>query len=246
PSLIESELFGHVRGAFTGAVSDKKGRFELADGGTLFLDEVGDLALDLQAKLLSVLESGEFERVGGTTTIRVDVRLIAATHQDLKTRVASGHFREDLFHRLATVPIEVPPLRQRREDIPLLVWHFLERYEKESRHAIDKVSNQVMEAMQAYSWPGNVRELRNVVERAAILSESNELLLDPGSLMSIRPELSPDRDESLNGAMRSHILGVLERCDWRINGPGNTAERLGIHPNTLRHRLKKLGIERPS
>ena len=245
-SLIESELFGHMKGAFTGAIASKKGRFELADQGTLFLDEIGDLDLDLQAKLLRVLQSGEFERVGGTQTIRVDVRLIAATHQDLEAMVEQGAFRENLFHRLNTFPIEVLPLRRRSEDIPLLVWHFLERCEHEWGRRIDQVPAPVMTALKSYAWPGNVRELQNVVERAVILSEDDALLLDPGSLGPIQTARDEtEADDRLDSVQSAHISRVLESCGWRINGPGNAAARLGIHPNTLRHRLKKLGIERP-
>ena len=246
PTLIESELFGHEKGAFTGAVAKKRGRFELADGGTIFLDEIGDLDLQLQAKLLRVLQSGEYERVGSARTRTVDVRVIAATHRDLPALVASEEFRTDLFHRLNAFPIDVPPLRDRGEDIPLLVWHFIERCEREWGHNITKVSSPVMEALRAYSWPGNVRELKNVIERAVILSPADELLLDPGSLGPTRVESTVAGQDNLDAIQRVHIRRVLDDCDWRINGPDNAAERLGIHPNTLRHRLKKLGIERPN
>jgi formate hydrogenlyase transcriptional activator len=245
PSLIESELFGHEKGAFTGAVAAKKGRFELANNGTIFLDEIGDLSLELQAKLLRVLQSGEYERVGSSVTRKVDVRVIAATHRDLPALVAEDEFRADLFHRLNAFPIDVPPLRDREEDIPLLVWHFLERCEREWGRKILKVSARVMEALRAYPWPGNVRELKNVIERAVILSPSTELFLDPGSLGPGIEMATTANEDNLDAVQRMHIRRVLEECRWRINGPDNAAERLGLHPNTLRHRLKKLGIARP-
>lgn len=245
PSLIESELFGHERGAFTGAMTTKKGRFELADAGTLFLDEVGDLGIELQAKLLRVLESGEFERVGSSRTRQVDARVVAATHRDLSEAVAQGSFRADLFHRLGGFPVHVPPLRDRAEDIPLLVWHFLVRCEREWGRRIDNVSPAVMAALCDYGWPGNVRELKNVVERAFILSPGDSLQLDPGSLGPAVTSPISEVDQTLDMAQRKHILQILEQCDWRINGPGNAAARLAIHPNTLRHRMRKLRIERP-
>jgi transcriptional regulator with GAF, ATPase, and Fis domain len=244
-TLIESELFGHTKGAFTGAIASKKGRFELADGGTLFLDEIGDLDLDLQAKLLRVLQSGELERVGSTQTLEVDVRIIAATHRDLMGLVLGGEFREDLYHRLNAVPITVPPLRERRTDITLLTWHFLAKCEQEWGHRLDRVPASVMDALRSYSWPGNVRELKNVIERAVILSPGDELRLDPGSLGPVRERPDVGRDDRLDSVQRLHILRVLEDCNWRINGPDNAAERLGVHPNTLRHRMKKLGVHRP-
>jgi formate hydrogenlyase transcriptional activator len=246
PSLIESELFGHEKGAFTGAVAAKKGRFELANNGTIFLDEIGDLSLELQAKLLRVLQSGEYERVGSSVTRKVDVRVIAATHRDLPGLVAEDEFRADLYHRLNAFPIHVPPLRDRRDDIPLLVWHFLERCEREWGHRIRKVSGPVMEALRSYSWPGNVRELKNVIERAVILSPEDELFLDKGSLGLPDKERTAPLEDNLDAVQRAHIRRVLEDCQWRINGPDNAAERLGLHPNTLRHRLKKLEIVRPN
>ncbi len=245
-SLIESELFGHERGAFTGAVAAKKGRFELADNSTIFLDEIGDLSKELQAKLLRVLQSGEYERVGSSATRTVDARVIAATHRDLPGLVAEDEFRADLYHRLNAFPIHVPPLRDRRDDIPLLVWHFLERCEREWGHRIRKVSGPVMEALRSYSWPGNVRELKNVIERAVILSPEDELFLDKGSLGLPDKERTAPLEDNLDAVQRAHIRRVLEDCQWRINGPDNAAERLGLHPNTLRHRLKKLEIVRPN
>jgi formate hydrogenlyase transcriptional activator len=245
PTLVESELFGHEKGAFTGAVAAKRGRIELADGGSLFLDEIGDLALELQAKLLRLLEQGELERVGSTKTIRVDVRVIAATHRDLAQAVAKGTFREDLFHRLNVFPIELPALRERWEDIPLLVWHFINRRQREWGKRIEQIPRGVMSALTSYAWPGNVRELRNVVERGVILSPGRQLLLDRSFAQTASPTSAPTKPLSLDEMQRTHIMSVLEECRWRINGQGNAAERLGVHPNTLRHRMKKLQISRP-
>ncbi len=242
PSLIESELFGHEKGAFTGAVSLRQGRFELADGGTVFLDEIGDLPLDMQGKLLRVLQEGEFERVGSSRTRRVDVRVIAATHHDLETAVAEGAFRADLYYRLSVFPIHVPPLRDRREDIPSLVWFFIHNHQRELGRRIAKVPNQVMTALGNHDWPGNVRELENVVERALIRSSGDTLQLD----VSLGDKPRSDRQLSATGTLddvqRAYIEQVLRLCGWRINGNGNAAERLGLHPNTLRFRMKKLGI----
>jgi formate hydrogenlyase transcriptional activator len=243
PTLIESELFGHARGAFTGAVATRQGRFELAHHGTLFLDEIGDLPLDLQAKLLRVLQEGAFERVGSSTTQKVDVRIIAATHRDLPKAVADGTFRDDLFYRLSVFPIQLPPLRQRREDIPNLVWSIIHKRQKAVHRWIKRVPEDVMETLQRYDWPGNIRELENVVERALIHSTGDTLRLldDPVT----RPDTAPHPDDaSLSAVERLHIEEVLRACRGRINGPGNAAERLGLHPNTLRFRMKKLGIVR--
>jgi formate hydrogenlyase transcriptional activator len=245
PTLVESELFGHEKGAFTGAISARQGRFELADGGTIFLDEIGDLAPEVQVKFLRVLQEGEFERVGSSRSRRVDVRVIAATHQDLETAVAEGRFRSDLYYRLCVYPIRLPSLRERPDDIPRLVWFFINRGQRELGRQITKVPQSVMDALQRHAWPGNVRELENVVERAMISSSGDTLHLD---------EPSPARPDALTGASRAaasdnldrvqcaHIEAVLERCGWRINGSGNAAERLGVHPNTLRFRMKKLGV----
>jgi transcriptional regulator with GAF, ATPase, and Fis domain len=243
PGLVESELFGHEPGAFTGAVGRKLGRFEVADGGTLFLDEVGDLPPDLQTKLLRVLQQGEFERLGSSTTRTVDVRVIAATNQDLERAVSERRFRADLFYRLSGFPVTVPPLRDRREDIPLLVWYFVHKRQAALRRSFTQISARLLRAFEAYSWPGNVRELEHVVERAMILSEGTTLRLDEfGSRAS-----EPRRDAgSLEEVERAHVQRVLEACGWRINGEGNAADRLGLHPSTLRFRMKKLGIERPA
>jgi transcriptional regulator with GAF, ATPase, and Fis domain len=245
PTLIESELFGHEKGAFTGAVAAKIGRFELADGGTLFLDEIGELPLDLQPKLLRVLQAGEFERVGGSRTHRVDVRIIAATNRDLARAIAEGRFREDLYYRLSAFPIAVPPLRDRREDIPLLVWAIIERRQATLGRRIERVPQRVMDALARRAWPGNVRELENVIERALILSTGPTLALEEFFSASGGGSARPGADR-LEHVEREHIRQVLERCQWRINGPGHAAELLGLHPNTLRSRMAKLGIRRPA
>ena len=240
PTLIESELFGHEKGAFTGAIGLRQGRFEIAHGGTIFLDEIGDLPYDMQGKLLRVLQEGEFERVGSSRSRRVDVRVIAATHHDLEHAVAAGRFRADLYYRLGVFPIEVPPLRDRREDIPSLVWYFIHRHQSELGRLITKIPVQVMSALQDHDWPGNVRELENVVERAMIRSTGDTLQLD--GTFGGRPEAQRAAPGTLDEIQRSHIENTLQECGWRINGTGNAAERLGLHPNTLRFRMKKLGI----
>jgi transcriptional regulator with GAF, ATPase, and Fis domain len=241
-SLIESELFGHEKGAFTGAASAKEGRFELADGCTLFLDEVAELALEVQAKLLRVLESGEFERVGATRTRKVNVRIVAATNRDLERALDEGRFREDLYYRLSSFPIRLPPLRERRDDIPLLVWDLIQKRQNELGSQVERVPESAMEALTHYSWPGNIRELGNVIERALILSPGRELRLDAAFAGRLeRAQLG----ERLEDVERAHLLQVLERCHWRISGAGHAAEALGMKPSTLRNRLKKLGIERP-
>jgi transcriptional regulator with GAF, ATPase, and Fis domain len=239
--LIESELFGHEKGAFTGATSTRPGRFELADGGTLFLDEIAELPLELQPKLLRVLQDGEFERVGGTRTQKVDVRIVAATNRDLVRAIGEGRFRDDLYYRVAMFPIHVPPLRDRREDIPLLVWSIIERRQVALGRRIDTVPKRVMDALMYYGWPGNVRELQNVIERAIILSPGSALRLEEPLAAPTRR--TPDR---LNEIEREHILRILERCGWRINGEGNAAAVLGLEPSTLRSRMQKLGIRRPA
>jgi formate hydrogenlyase transcriptional activator len=242
PTLIESELFGHQRGAFTGAIAPRQGRFELAHHGTLFLDEIGDLPMDLQPKLLRVLQEGAFERVGSSQTHAVDVRIVAATHKDLGRAVAEGEFRADLYYRLNVFPIRLPPLRERREDIPALVWSIIRKRQRVLQRHITSVPNDVLEALQRYSWPGNIRELENVVERALIHTSGSTLTLLEGSLEA--PEVQPEVGTTLMSVERAHIEEVLQDCRWRINGIGNAAERLGLHPNTLRFRMKKLGIVR--
>ncbi|HTO07516.1 MAG TPA: sigma 54-interacting transcriptional regulator [Myxococcota bacterium] len=241
-SLVESELFGHEKGAFTGATSVRLGRFELADGGTLFLDEVGELAEEIQAKLLRVLESGEFERVGAVRSRKVDVRLIAATNRPLEHEVRKGSFRADLYYRLSVFPITVPPLRERPGDIPLLVWEIIHRRQHELGRHIEHVSESAMQALCRYAWPGNIRELGNVIERALILSPGTELRLD--AFIASQTPLS-EISERADAAERSHLLEVLERHHWRIDGHGNAADCLGLNPSTLRSRLRKLGIVRP-
>jgi formate hydrogenlyase transcriptional activator len=243
-SLIESELFGHERGAFTGAVAMRQGRFELADNGTIFLDEIGDLPLDLQAKLLRVVQEGEFERVGSSHTRRVDVRVVAATHRNLEEAVRTGGFREDLYYRLSVFPIALPSLRERREDIPRLVWFFIHNRQRALRRQIDSVPPAVMHTLQDYDWPGNIRELENIVERALIRSTGACLELDGGPGATVLRPPAPDTG-TLEAVERRHIEEVLRRCHWRINGPSNAAARLGLHPSTLRCRLQKLGISRP-
>ncbi len=245
PTLVESELFGHEKGAFTGAVGMRQGRFELADGGSIFLDEIGDLALDIQVKFLRVLQEGEFERVGSSRTKKVDVRVIAATHHDLEAAVAEGRFRADLYYRLSVYPIRLPSLQDRVDDIPRLVWFFINRHQRELGRRITEIPKHVMEALQNHAWPGNVRELENVVERAMIASSGHVLQLDAPLSFSRRNTASPESQDTLESVQRAHIEAVLQECGWRINGKGNAAERLDIHPNTLRFRMKKLGLVRP-
>jgi transcriptional regulator with GAF, ATPase, and Fis domain len=247
PSLIESELFGHEKGAFTGATAAKAGRFELAEGGTLFLDEIGELSADLQVKLLRFLQHGEFERVGSARTRRVDVRIVAATNRDLAQAMADGSFRKDLYFRLSVFPIQVPPLRDRREDIPLLVWAYITRRQDKLRRRIERVSKRAMEALMAYAWPGNIRELENVIDRALILSTGSTLHVDEMLGTAARgPAASQLALERLNDVQRAHIRRVLEACDWKIDGKGHAAERLGLNPSTLRSWMERLGITRPA
>ena len=249
PTLIESELFGHEKGAFTGAVSRKVGRFELADRSTLFLDEVGEIPFDLQAKLLRVLQEGEFERVGSTATHRVDVRIIAASNRDLSHAAREGTFRPDLYYRLRVFPIELPPLRARKEDIPMLVWHFLGQLSATLGRKIDRVQAASMDRLVAYGWPGNIRELRNVLERAVILSPGSTLFLEelgerPRGVSVTTNDVEDRR--TLEDVEREHILRALESCDWRVRGKGNAATQLGLNASTLYSRMKKLGIRRSS
>jgi formate hydrogenlyase transcriptional activator len=242
--LLESELFGYEKGAFTGAIAQKKGRFELADRGTLFLDEVGDLPTALQPKLLRVLQEQELERLGGTQTYRVDARVVAATNRDLTEMVASGTFRVDLFYRLNVFPILLPPLRQRREDIPGLVEHCVEKYSRSMGRRIDHIGRDTMSALTAYDWPGNIRELQNLIERAVILSTDGML---PNPLPSLgAPRIAPaPAAPTLRDAERALIVGALEAVGWVIGGAKGAAVRLGLNRTTLIHKMKKLGIERP-
>jgi formate hydrogenlyase transcriptional activator len=245
PTLVESELFGHERGAFTGAVATRQGRFELADGGTIFLDEIGDLPADIQVKLLRVLQEGEFERVGSSRTRKVDVRVIAATHQDLDAAVTAGTFRADLYYRLSVFPIHLPSLAERREDIPRLVWFFIHRLQRELGRRITTVPDGVMQTLTEHAWPGNVRELENVVERAMIASNSETLQLDDTFIFKRGGRHLAALSDTLDAVQKAHIEAVLQVCGWRINGLGNAAERLGLHPNTLRFRMKKLAVVCP-
>ena len=251
PSLIESELFGHERGAFTGATTLRRGRFELADGGTVFLDEVGDLPLDLQVKLLRVLQEGEINRIGASRPRSVDVRVIAATNRNLELEVQAGRFREDLFYRLHVYPITVPPLRDRREDIPLLVEHFVRRHASAMGKDIETVRGDAMHRLTEYDWPGNVRELENVLERSVILSSGPQLNVHAGFEISRpgKPPSVPASNEAslpLDVVERNHIMTVLESTDWRIEGNDGAAARLGLKPSTLRSRMKKHQIRRTS
>jgi transcriptional regulator with GAF, ATPase, and Fis domain len=244
-NLAESELFGHERGAFSDAREQKKGRFELADTGTLFLDEISELSQDTQAKILRVLQDGEFERVGGTRTIKSDVRIIAATNRDLKAEVAAGRFRADLFYRINVYPITVPPLRKRREDIPMLVEHFVSQIGADMGKKIDKIPKKVMEQLTAYDWPGNIRELRNVVERSLITSPSSTFqLADSSIVMGKSLPFHSNQMASLDKIQQQHILHILNETGWKIDGVGGAAEILQMKPSTLRNRMKKLGVKR--
>ncbi len=244
-SLIESALFGHEKGAYTGALSQELGRFELADGGTIFLDEIGDIHPDLQTKLLRVLQEGEFERVGSGETRTVDLRVIAATNRDLRRAMREGQFRPDLYFRLAVFPIEVPPLRAQREDIPRLVWHFISNKQTKLGKTIEQVSQTTMVRLSEYPWPGNIRELENVVERAIILSPGSTLIVEPLLHVAVPGTGLPEaKSGSADNVLRTHILGVLQECHWRIKGAGAAADRLDMNPSTLRYRMKQLGIER--
>ncbi len=244
PGLVESELFGHEKGAFTGAVARKIGRFELAHGGTVFLDEVGELPLDMQVKLLRVLQDGVFERVGGSRAIRVDVRLIAATHRDLEQAVEAGAFRDDLYYRLNVFPIRTPPLRDRKEDIPLLVRHFTLKHARKLGKKIETVPKRALDALTAYSWPGNVRELANVIERSVIITRGTALEIAEWVAQGPAPARRP-AGPTLDEVERAHLLATLEKTGWRVSGPHGAARVLGLKPTTLEARMKKLGIRRP-
>ncbi len=244
PTLIESELFGHEKGAFTGASSQQAGRFEMANGGTIFLDEIGDLPRELQAKLLRVLQEREFLRVGGSRPVTVDVRVIVATHRDLEQAIKVGDFREDLYYRLNVFPISLPPLRDRIEDIPLLVRYFTHKYGTMFGKRIESIPQKVMDMLQAYRWPGNVRELENIIERAVILASGSAIGLGE-ALESVRPsDLHTTSSLTLAEVERNHILGVLEKTGWRIEGEHGAAVRLRLNPSTLRSRMKRLGIKK--
>ncbi len=243
-NLIESELFGREKGAFTGADAKQVGRFEVADGGTIFLDEIGELPLELQSKLLRVLEEGEFERLGSPRTIKVDVRVIASTNRDLSAEVKNRRFREDLYYRLNVFPVSIPPLRMRSEDIPQLVRHFIDKYARKFDRKYESVPKSVMKTLQEHSWPGNVRELEHVIERAVITSA--------GPVFRLADRLERGTDETLEGTLkalsemeRGYILKVLAKTGWKIEGEGGAASILGLHPSTLRFRIKKLDVKRP-
>lgn len=240
--LIESELFGHEKGAFTGATAKRFGRFELADSGTIFLDEIGELSLDLQAKLLRVLQDCEFERLGSSRTIRSDVRIIAATNRDLAAAARSGQFRQDLYYRLNVYPLTLPPLRERVEDIPLLVQGFTTLFSKQFNKSITRIPQATMERLQRYSWPGNIRELRNLVERAIITAQDDTLRIDLPETETPQGK----RDGTLEEIERDYILRILDKTGWRIQGQSGAADLLGLNPGTLRSRMRKLGIVRPS
>jgi formate hydrogenlyase transcriptional activator len=240
-TLIESELFGREKGAFTGALARQVGRFELADHSTIFLDEIGDLPADVQVKLLRVLEERQIERLGSPRPIRVDTRIIAATHRHLEQRVTEGTFREDLFYRLNVFPIQVPPLRERVEDIPLLVWRFVEEFSRAFGKRIDSIPRENMAALQQYSWPGNIRELRNSIERAMIVVQGTQLTIAvPASTAA-----AAKHSVKLTDVEKEHIRRVLDSTGWRIRGTGGAAERLGLQPTTLETRMAKLGLARP-
>ena len=255
-TLVETELFGHERGAFTGATSRRMGRFEFADRGTIFLDEVGELPEEIQVKLLRVLQTGEFERVGSTQRLRVDVRLIAATNRNLEEAVAAGRFRSDLYYRLHVFPIHVPSLRERREDIPLLVTYLADKKGKTVGKTIDCIPQAVMDRLTQYAWPGNVRELENILERAIILSRDGTLRLDGvfnlaptgnGEPIDREGAAIPEQDNrTMRDVERAHITRVCEDSGWRIKGPDSASVRLGLKPSTLYFRMHKLGIVRPA
>lgn len=240
--LLESELFGHEKGAFTGAISQKMGRLELAHKGTLFLDEVGDLPLELQSKLLRAFQEKEFERLGGTRTILIDARLIAATNRDLGEMVANGQFRSDLYYRLRVFPISIPPLRERRKDIPLLVRHFVTRYARQMGRRIETIPSDLMRALTRWDWPGNIRELEHFIERAVILSKG-PVLYAPLAELQVSPEAGSDKP-TLEAANREHILRALRETKGAIGGPHGAATRLGLKRTTLNSKLKRLGIKR--
>jgi len=243
-NLIESELFGHEKGAFTGATSMQLGRFELANSGTIFLDEIGELPMVLQTKLLRILQEGEFERLGNPKTIKVDVRVIAATNRNLENEISDGSFREDLFYRLNVFPIKIPPLRERKEDIPLLVKHFLKKYNLKTGKKVEIITKEVMEKFCRYSWPGNIRELENIIERAVITSTGNKLIL--GDWLS-KSNSQPNNTEilPLEDMERKYIVEILEMTHWKVSGEKGAANVLNINPQTLVSRMKKLGIEKP-
>jgi formate hydrogenlyase transcriptional activator len=242
--LLESELFGHERGAFTGAINSHVGRFALADRGTLFLDEIGDMPLELQPKLLRVLQEREFEPVGSTRTTRVDVRVVAATNQDLKQMVRDREFREDLYYRLNAFPIYLPPLRERKADIPELVEHFVQQFADSMDKTIETIPEETMRALVRHCWPGNIRELQNYIARGVILS--NDGIFEPGPLEKCEP-LEPEiANPTLEDKVRREILVACQRANWKLGGPRGAAARLGMKRTTLFHKMRRLGIARPA
>jgi formate hydrogenlyase transcriptional activator len=247
--LLESELFGHERGAFTGAIGQRIGRFEVANHGTAFLDEIGEIPLELQPKLLRVLQEREFERLGSTRTLRTDARLIAATNRDLAAMVEEQRFRSDLFYRLNVFPVRVPPLRERREDIPLLVWHFARQFAGRMKRHYESISPETMNALCEYDWPGNIRELQNLIERAVILCPGPGLRVPVRDLhhriITLPSSGHSGQHQTLEEAERAHILRTLKEVRWVVGGPNGAAARLGMNRSTLQLRMKKLGVVRP-
>jgi formate hydrogenlyase transcriptional activator len=243
--LLESELFGHEKGAYTGAIAQRIGRFELAHQGTVFLDEIGEIPLELQPKLLRVLQEREFERLGSTRTLRTDARLIAATNRDLSAMVDERKFRGDLFYRLDVFPVHIPPLRERPEDIPLLVRHFVQQFAQRMKKTVDTIPSGTMDTLRHYHWPGNIRELQNVIERAVILSTGPVLKVALTDLKLRAMPASPKNHDTLEEAERKHILAVLQDTSWVLSGPNGAAVRLGMKRPTLQFRMRKLGISRP-
>ena len=249
-NLIESELFGHEQGAFTGAQARRRGRFEIAAGGTLFLDEIGELPLELQSKLLRVLQTGDFERLGGAETLHTDVRLIAATNRNLQEAIDRGEFRADLYYRISSFPIRLPPLRKRKEDIPLLAEHFVYKHAERFGKRVEAISANMINELMSYEWPGNVRELESIIERALISAEDDAVLELPGplrliaSLEQTKSELGSEEAPDLFSMERSHIISVLDQTDWQISGQRGAAAVLGIPSSTLRSKMKRLGIRR--
>jgi len=244
--LLESEFFGHEKGAFTGAIDRRIGRFELANQGTIFLDEVEDIPLELQSKLLRVLQEQEFERLGSSRTLRVSVRVVAATNSDLAELVAEKKFRSDLYYRLNVFPINVPPLRERPEDIPMLVHFFAQKFAQQMKRRIESVPKETMAALTSYHWPGNIRELQNLVERGVILSRGSSLEIPLAELKHSNKVANHNNGSTtLEAVERDHILRILSELNWVIGGPNGAAARLGVNRTTLNHRLRKLGISRP-
>src|ERR1700730_401307 len=245
-NLIESELFGHEKGAFTGAIEKRIGKFEKATGGTIFLDEIGDMPADMQVKLLRVLQEKEFERIGSNTTLKIDVRILAATNRDLEMEIEEGRFRLDLFYRLHVLPINLPPLRERKEDIPLLAAHFIKIFSEKARKSISGISDPQMKKLMEYSWPGNIRELQNLLERTILLAKHN--FIDEIWLPEVKHKNNLQeffsKIKTIDEMQRDHILSVLKHCNERISGPGGAAELLNLPPSTLTARIKKLAIQR--